>query len=352
MLALFRRPTDQDEEFLHGLARLEEEVGVLAATAASLYRSRGTFVVLDPSGEQTLEALHRALEDFLAAPEPFLAAGGERGRVWAQLLFDTRSRIRAEILAGWREDVHDVRSGLALLRANTDGWVRFDDEEARLVARRVDLAGALSRARVKDLTALREAAGQPSEVRAEDVDRLLAIVAEPPGPGRQERLDGVLLSAELQVRSMRELLFTTRLREAADEWIRWGAGLESKAERLAGEVRAWRPDTQEGRDAPRAIRSKKKTRRRREAYARAVAGLRLDPFDEELAYAAGLMAEYVAGTLEALDYYDRFLTLRGIRVHDDRNWRGRELTPEESHALFQIQQFESELGKGGGEEGG
>ena len=100
VLALFRRPTDQDEEFLHGLARLEEEVGVLAATAASLYRSRGTFVVLDPSGEQTLEALHRALEDFLAAPEPFLAAGGERGRVWAQLLFDTRSRIRAEILRG------------------------------------------------------------------------------------------------------------------------------------------------------------------------------------------------------------------------------------------------------------
>jgi hypothetical protein len=54
------------------------------------------------------------------------------------------------------------------------------------------------------------------------------------------------------------------------------------------------------------------------------------------------MAQFVAGTYESLSYFDRFLALSGIRVHDDRNWRKRKLTEEENQAIFQIQQFESD----------
>ena len=70
------------------------------------------------------------------------------------------------------------------------------------------------------------------------------------------------------------------------------------------------------------------------------------PFDAELTYAAGYMAEFVGGRIVSVDYYDRFLCLRGMRSHDDRNWRKRELTDEEKHALFQVQQFAAEIQSG------
>ena len=138
---------------------------------------------------------------------------------------------------------------------------------------------------------------------------------------------------------MRGLLFSSRLRVDAEPWIRWRDDGVAKAERLRAEVRLWQPHTDEGKDAPRQVRIQKKTTRRREAFGRALQGLAFDPFDDELAYAAGLMAEFVSGTLESIDYYDRFLALRGIRVYLDQNWPD-ELTDEEEHSIFQIQQFE------------
>jgi hypothetical protein len=148
-----------------------------------------------------------------------------------------------------------------------------------------------------------------------------------------------------------DLLFLTRLARSASARLSWREDLERRAAQAHDEALELSPDTPEGRDARSEIRTRKKTTRRREAFARAVEGLTLDPFDERLAYLAGLEAEYVRGTYDVVDYYDRFLALRGIRVHDDRTWRRRELTDEEKHALAQIQQFESEPLPGTEEEG-
>ena len=109
-------------------------------------------------------------------------------------------------------------------------------------------------------------------------------------------------------------------------------------------MRVWQPQTPEGKEAPREISRIKKTTRRRQAFRRATQGLHHDPLDDELAYAAALMARYVSGTLEALDYYDRFLALRGIRVHDSRTWgRYRKLTEREEEAVTFIQQAERDV---------
>ena len=91
------------------------------------------------------------------------------------MFFDTRLRARAHVLEGWSYDVLQFRRGIALLRANTDGFVGMAENELQIVAGRVDLAAARLRARVKDLAALREQ-GTENEVSKEDVERLVCAL--------------------------------------------------------------------------------------------------------------------------------------------------------------------------------
>lgn len=335
-----RRPADH--EFVAGLESLEASLSILAETAEALYRSRGLFEVLDPREAGGLSFFHQRVQELWKAPEPFLVLRDKRGGLWARILCDTRLRIRSELFSSWEDDAREVRDGLALLRGNDDGWVRLDEEEVRLVVQRVDLAAALLRARLKDLAALREAPGEAAEVEEQEVARILAALELPAGE-RAAALAIEYRRLEERAAAMRELLFFVRFTRQSEGWVAWRAELERRAGALRAEVRVLRPDTPEGRDAPREIQNRKKTSRRREAFARATLGLAHDPFDAELAFSAAQMAEYVGGALESVDYYDRFLVLRGIRVHDDRTWRKRVLTDEENHALFQIQQFESGL---------
>lgn len=104
-------------------------------------------------------------------------------------------------------------------------------------------------------------------------------------------------------------------------------------------MRVFDPDTPEGAKAPRDIARQRKTPRRREAFARASLGLTRSPFDEELAYAAGILGEFASELDITVDYFDRYLALRGLRSNDDRNWRGKELSAEEKYALAVVQNY-------------
>jgi len=350
VLALVRSRRKEDEEFLARLEALSGSLQILGDSTEGLYRSRGLFQVLEPTEAGCLAGFHARLAEMQSAPEAFLALPGEKGRLWTKILCDTRIAIRSELFYGWEEDAREIRSGLALLRANASDWVRLSEEEGALVARRVDLAAALLRARIKDLSALRETPGGSSEVDEAEVGKILSAL-ELPEPERGARLAVGFARIEERSYAMWELLFLARLSEEARVRILWREELDQRARELRIVALRSCPDTEEGRAAPREIRIQKKTTRRREAFDRAVEGLAQDPFDPELALLAGRMAEYVRGTYDAVDYFDRFLALRGIQVHDDRTWRKRELTPDESYALFQIQQFESGTGTAGFEEG-
>jgi len=342
LLALFRKPTREDREFLGELLDLEPRLRVLVSTTEGLYRDRG-FLDLVPRGEEkTLERLHRLHGEVADEPGLRLERVGRKGRIWAELLLDPRIWMRIEVLQGWERDARDLRLGLGVLRAVTDGWVRLDAAAARTIAKRVDLAAALLRARLLDLSALRETTGASSEIADEDRERFLSFLAIEDDRQRDHLLSVELETVGRRVAAMRGVLFTHRLELQAAELVHERREGGRQLEELRPDVRLWQPQTPEGKKAPSDIRRIKKTARRREAYRLALQGLRYDPLDEEMAYTAGLMAQFVAGTYESLSYFDRFLALRSIRSYDDRNWRKRKLTEEESTALFQIQQFESE----------
>ena len=345
ILKIFYQPTEEDRAFLAGLAELGEHMGVFAATTEALYRSRGWFDAEDLARleeEVGLETLHRAVLAALDSDGSFLLRGGTTAELHATILLDPRVHVRAELFSDWEEDAREVEDGLRVLRSCTDGWTYLEDEEGQLIARRVDFAAALLRARVKDLSALRETPGSSTGVSAEDVKRLAEVLRLPRGPERDGLLRAERDSIEKRVESMREVLFFTRLAHDAEGWFRWRDELDSKAAALLEEVRVWRPDNDEGKDLPRNIRSRTKTDRRQWTLRLAKEGLSYDPFDAELAYAAGWMADIVTQKIEAASYFDRFLALRGIRVHEDRNWRKRELTEEEKHAIFKVQEFSEE----------
>lgn len=355
LLALFRQPSAEDRAFLSSLTELEGRLNVLISITEGLYRDREFFDLLPRRADRTLGALHRLHADVVREPGAALDKVGRKGPLWARLMLDPRVWMRIEVLQGWERDVRDVRLGLAVLRGVTDGWVRLDDVTARTIAERIDLSAALLRARILDLSALHEVSRGGSEVAPEDLDRFLSFIALRDEKERNHMLAVELESVGRRVATMRSVLFTHRLELLAAEELHRRAECEKHVERLREEVRVWQPQTPEGKQAPPEIRRIKKTARRREAYRRALQGLRNDPLDAELAYAAGTMAEFVAGTYESLSYFDRFLALSGIRVHDDRNWRKRKLTDEETHAVFQIQQFENDEfsppGPGGGGNG-
>ncbi len=346
LLGVFQSPDESEEELLRHLLELESRVAVLEASLRGLYQDRGYFEVLERRDEQSVARLHEVLRAFLEDPEADLVRKGESRRRWAQLFLDARLRVRMDVLEGWREDARTLTKGLAALRANTDGWTRLREDEAQNVAGLVDLSAALLRARLRDLEALREdSTACPVDQAA--VERLLGACDLPPGAERLARLAGEAEGMRAAAEGMERMLFSTRLAQDALPWLQWRELRDGHAAAKRAEVRVWQPQTTEGKDAPPEIGRMKKTTRRREAYRRALAGLAYDPLDEELAYAAGLMSRYVAGTLEALSHYDRFLALRGIRVHDYRTWGKRELTDEEEDALYFIQQYEVENPPGG-----
>ena len=352
ILRLFRQPDAEDEAFLLELARLEEDVEVLAATAAGLYRQRDYFALLPNGAEETLDHLHHAFR--LHALDPREVLSGEedtRAPAFAAMMLDVRFRTRVDLLLDWRANADEIRLGLAVLKAATDGWVRPGDEEARNVAVRVDVAAALLRARFKDLEALREA---PLSLPDVDPRELEALLVRPDGetPDELRRfLADVGVRQAVRVERMRELLFTPRIEADAADWLDWRRARKGVAAMAADEVRLYRPDTDEGEAAPPEIKRLTKTKRRRMAYGRALEGLANDPLNAELAYAAGVLARFVGGTADALSHYDRFLALSGIRAHDHHTYRDRELTPEEEDALFYVQDETKKgfgpLGKGG-----
>jgi hypothetical protein len=336
---LFRQPDEEDQRFLAELLELPDVLGVLVETTEGLYRSRGWFALLAPRAEPDLAALHASFAELALQPEATLRTQGEASRALAETLLDTRFRMRRRLLEGWEDDVRDLEGGLSLLRSETDGWSRLGDEEASAVARRVDLAASLLRARVKDLEALREPPGSASEAGSEEVHALLAILAEPDGVERLRLLAEARESAAARVERMAELCFTPRfLREHAD-LVRWREERTAAARELRAEAELWDPEgDQEG--VPAEIQRLRKTERRRGAMVRALSGLTFDPLDGELTWIGARMARIVGGSLQALSLYDRFLALAGIRIHDGRTWRSGAVSAREEEAILYLQEYE------------
>jgi hypothetical protein len=340
----FRMPSDEDRIWLDGLRGLEGELDVLVDVAAGSYESRDYFdlvELLGPRVPPTVDNLELAFTEAMQDPAAVLGRRDRVAEALARMLPDLRFRARLRLLAGWKEDAREVRAGLMLLRATTDGWARLDEVLARNVAKRVDLAAAFLRTRVLDMEALREVPGDEPEARPEDLAELLALTKVRDAEVRERRLAPVLSRALADLGRLESLLFTTRLAVDADHLLRWRASKDDRAEVLLSDVRSLDPSTEESAKAPPDVKRMSKTRRRRAAIGKAYAGLAENPLDEALTLHVARLASYVGGVVEMIDYYDRYLALRGIRAHDSNTMKGRKLTDEESEALFEIQEYES-----------
>ena len=78
-------------------------------------------------------------------------------------------------------------------------------------------------------------------------------------------------------------------------------------------------------------------RRCRWAHFKAREGLAIDPLDEDLTWVAAHAIEFLVGPIESRSLFDRFLALRGLRAHDYRTLKGRDLDGREEEALEVVQ---------------
>jgi len=330
----FRSPSESELAFLCELEELEPDVLVLAEMVRRDYRRRGYFRLLGWLADQRLEELHRCFVETGPGAVPLLAEGGEAADAFAEMFLDLRFRARLELLESLPLELREVEAGLALLRATQDGFVELKDTEARAIAERVDLAAALLRAIRSDLEALRErgddrAPGSPDPAWMAELIGLTKIRDE---AQRSSAYLALGRKVEARLEKLRGALFTPRLREKlAVQLTRRAAALESARQR--GEnTRRYLLVSPEGDDPPREVQQMAKFRRYQHALSEALTGLSYDPLDEELTYWVGFCTDYLFRTIDARQWYDRYLAMRGIRVDRNETFAERRLTEREERA--------------------
>ena len=331
---IFLRPEEHQTALLSGLAALDSDVRVLAEMTRRAYRERGYFRLLGRYESQDLDLLAQRFERPADALLDFVASGSEEADAWVDLYLDLRFRARLPLLASFEGEAREIRAGLALLRGLSDGYVELKDTEARAIAARVDLSAALLRAIRLDLEALRERGESSStgeaepgwkieliglsklrdeDARLEAFGRLEAKVNE-----RLERVESVLFSHRLVARLGVELQRRELGRERALQHL--------------DEVKLYMLDLPEGVSPPRELTKMTQFARYQHALSEALKGIGADPFDEELLYRTGLITDLLYDTQESRQWFDRYLALRGVRLHLSQTTE-RDLSEEERHAL-------------------
>ncbi len=338
---LMRSPEGDDARFLAGLSDTASGVRILVATLLEEYRRAGYLELLGadaaagPGGE--LGALHAALDAVLERPRRALRAPAPRGESAARVALDVRLRVRRGVLAGWEREAEELRRGLAVLQAAVSGHVVLTDEEARRIAARVDLAASRLRAVRNDLTALRPMEGAGASVSLAETAALRERARDRDAGAWDEAWGAASARVQRDAEAMAATLFTTRLDRAVRAELEARDRDRARAAALRDEAETLLPHTPAGEAAPAAVRELPRHRRIELAMFRAREGLALEPLDEDLAYLAAWSADYLWGGLESRPLYDRYLALRGIRVHDHRTLRGRRLTRREEEAILAVQ---------------
>lgn len=349
---LLRSSAEEDRGHVAALYRLEQDIRVLLAMATDRYEELGYFGLLDVAqreeerqtraGEEWLTPLERldaAFRERSARAGVELRDGGPTAELFAKLLVDSRFRTRALVIEGLEFEMLDLRAGMAVLQAHLDGFANLRDDEAATIARRVDLAASRLRAAKLDLEALREERKDATAMEAwgKDLEILLALVRSN-DPDRIDReLPTVLERLDQREASMAAALFTTRLDAKLGGEIDRRALAISTAADLLSKIRPYFPGTPESEKADPEIKSLSKSRRYAYVSRAVVEALNYDPLNEELNWFGGESSDYLWGAMESRRWFDRFLALRGIRVHDHRTFKDRTLTREEKRAIDAVQ---------------
>ena len=349
---LLRSPAEEDRGFVASLYKLEDDLRVLLAMSTDHYRSAGYFELSAiaekekraetgvPDAPRTpLEALGAAFRERSAHAAAALEKGGPAADLLARLLVDTGFRVRAQVIDGLEFEIADLRAGLAILFAELDGYTGLRDGEAEAIADRVDLSAARLRAAKLDLEVLREDGqdGRVVETWGKDLEELFELIRTDDADRRAKDLPEALSRLEERETNMASALFTTRLdARLAPELERRRKGVDTALE-LLPRVRALVAGGAAAEKADPKYKGLSKNQRFTEASRRAAEGLALDPLCEELSWLQGEVSDFLQGSLESRRFFDRYLALRGIRVHDYRTYKERNLSREEKRAIDVVQ---------------
>ena len=349
---LLRSPAEEDRALVASLRQLETDLRILLGLVSDRYRDLGYFALLEIVAEEVkretapapgeappLERLGEVFRERASRAAAVFEGDGPEADLLARMLVDARFRARAGVIEGLEFEMADLRAGLAVLHADLDGFASLRDHEAEAIARRVDLAAARMRAAKLDLEALRE--GKLDEtanaVWARDLERLLMLARSADAAQREKELPGILDRLDQREQAMSASLFTARQAAELEMPLTARAAAVANAAEMLPKVRAYLPGTAEGNQAGGEIGSLPKSRRHAYAAHLAAEALSYDPLGEELNYLAAEATDFLYGTIESRRWFDRFLALRGIRVHDHRTFQGRALTREEKRALDAVQ---------------
>ncbi len=343
---IFLSPTEEEAALLRGLTELDSDVRVLAEMARRTYVDRGYFTLLDHFTSQGIEALHLAYLDGEQRALDLTAKSSPEAEAWIGMFVDLRFRARLPILEAYRTEAREVQAGLALLRGISDGYIELKDSEARVIAKRVDLASALLRAARLDLEVLRER-GDDSSPGQPDPAWMVELIGLTKIRGGEERrvafkdLQDKIAGAQARLESV---LFSPRLRSSLEGELQQRSLSRDKALEYLGQVKLLLHEFPEGFDPPPTLLKMRKTRRHQLALSEALRGIGFDPFNAELAYRAGLCTDQLYGPLESRQWFDRFLALRGIRLHlSGTTEHG--LSKEEEYALLIVRRGAVGLGR-------
>ncbi len=333
---LLHSPKGDDEVFVDRLFNLESQVEVRTLKVRVAYEEQGYFDLLERTDEHELAPLHEAFVNQIAGARASLEETGEfppaMARVWPDIAFV----LRAELLSTLERDLHDVGGGLTFLLATRNGYTDVRTREARMVMKRIDLGASRLRALVLDLDLLSQSDMWVREAR-ELEKRLLALADITTASARADEFARIEESLKKRLESARSMLFTTRLAEKiqAEETARdWSI---AEAEGYLTELLPWIPTTPEGKEAPKEVQELPKHKRYVSALRLAMGGLSIDPLNAELCYYAAISSDFLYGEIEAVNWYDRYLALRGIRAFEKSTTKGKKMTAKERKAYDVVQ---------------
>lgn len=332
------RPRNAEESRLVGdLFGLEAAVKLRLSLATRGLRERRCMgLVEDPATGSLLDQIAR-FDVLRTRTSTELAVGDARARSLGMCLLDPAFGVRRRALRGVDRELLEVRAGLAIIQGSQEGFVFLDDGEAMAITRRVDRSAALLRTLMSDMDLLEASdfAGEP--VADEVVDALISAAREP-GLGERQRLLSALLDpAEDKIIRMAGSLSGTRLRVALSAELEARAAALEKAAGRVAELDRLVPGRVPEELIPAEIRKMSTQDRHGLALRHAIEGLAEDPFSEELTFYAALSTHWIADTTRSRPWFDRYLTLRGIRANDHRTYQGRKLEPDEERALYEVQ---------------
>ena len=339
---LLRSPRGDGElALVRGLHGLPTELAISLELLKRAFEQRGYFGLLlldEPREPGLLFARHAELGTEAAE---VLRGGDARAERFAHMDADLAPRVAAIVLEDHEVDLADLTGGLALLLATAEGHVWLEDDEARAIAARVDLAAAHLRARVTDLEVLARGGVRTARHAGAMIGaaELLDTAAVQHPDVRRRRLGELRAALEREAGRLAADLATPRLRARCEEALKRRDASRSRARELLVEVRRLAPYTPEGAEASAALAGLANFQRYGLARRSALEALGLDPLFAEHAYHVGRVTHFLDDEHQARGWLDRFLALQRIRTHQEASYTARELTDAERFALDVVQRF-------------